>query len=124
MRADDLCLIPGCGKSIHNDCLCQQHCKEWRAEYNREELAARRKAYYEANREEVAARQKAYYEANREELAARRKAYYEANREEVAARRKAYREEVAARQKARERDYAALDELVAQRRRWREKNRV
>ena len=48
------------------------------------EIAAYKKAYYEANREEIAARQKAYREANREEIAAYQKAYREANREKIA----------------------------------------
>ena len=48
------------------------------------EIAAYKKAYYEANREEIAAYQKAYREANQEEIAAYKKAYYEANREKIA----------------------------------------
>ena len=60
---------------------------------NREKLAARQRAYYEANREKLAARKRAYREANREKLAARERAYREANREKVAARKRAYYEE-------------------------------
>ena len=48
---------------------------------DKQKVAARQKAYYEANREKVAAQKKAYREANREKVAAQQKAYREANRE-------------------------------------------
>ena len=38
-----------------------------------QEIAAKKRAYYEANREEIAAYQRAYREANREEIAAKKR---------------------------------------------------
>ena len=50
---------------------------------NKEKIAAKNKAYYEANKEKIAARKKNNYESNKEKIAAKRKLYYESNKEKV-----------------------------------------
>ena len=47
----------------------------------KQRVAARQKAWYEANKDKVAARQKAYWEANKDKVAAQQKAYREANKD-------------------------------------------
>ena len=56
------------------------------------ELAADKRAYYQAHRVEAAADQRAYYQAHRVEIAADKRAYREAHRVELAAYQRAYRE--------------------------------
>ena len=71
---------------------------------SKEEIAARKKVYYEANKESILALQRAYKEANKEKIAATSKARYQAKREVLLAYKKAYveanKEKVAATQKA------------------------
>lgn len=87
-----------------SDCwLCARAYNKAYREANREEILARKKAYYETNRELLKslapdcetrlaklAYDKAYREANREEIRAQQKAYREANREKKLAYAKAY----------------------------------
>jgi hypothetical protein len=47
---------------------------------NKEELAARKRRYYEEHKEEVAAWQRRYREEHKEELAARKRRYREEHR--------------------------------------------
>jgi hypothetical protein len=56
------------------------------------EVAACKRAYYEAHKDEVAAYQRAYREAHKDEVAACKRAYREAHKDEVAASQRAYRE--------------------------------
>ena len=71
---------------------------------SKEEIAARKKVYYEANKESILALQRAYKEANKEKIAATSKARYQAKREVLLAYKKAYveanKEKVAAYKKA------------------------
>ena len=60
-------------------------------EPDKQRVAARKKAWYEANKDKVAAQQKAWYEANKDKVAAKQKAYREANREKYNAYMREYK---------------------------------
>lgn len=72
--------------------------KGGRSEYNKkyaathkEEIAQRKKAYYDMHKEEYAQHSKDYAATHKEEIAQQKKAYYNAHREEILQRRAAYR---------------------------------
>ena len=73
-----------CFNCRYDDCICDDMTLDDYADARdrdydlthttkQKEIAAKKKAYYEANRDEIAAYQKAYYEANRDEIAAKQK---------------------------------------------------
>ena len=76
----------------------------------KEEIAARKKEYYEKNKERIAAYQKAYNEKNKKKVATRKKDYHEKHKERIAAQKKAYQE------KHKERDAKYIKE-------WSQKNK-
>ena len=90
-------------------------------EANKEKIAAKGKAHYQANKD----KSKAYREANKEKIAAKGKAYREANKEKIAARQKAYYESNKEKINTRARAYSAAnrDKTNAPKKAWREANR-
>jgi 5-methylcytosine-specific restriction endonuclease McrA len=78
-------------------------------EANAEELAAKRRLYYQQNRAWIRRHHKAYHRANKEQANRQKKAYREANKQRINRNRKEYR--------------AANKEIIAERdRRFREAN--
>jgi hypothetical protein len=78
-------------------------------EANAEELAAKRRLYYQQNRARIRRHHKAYHRANKEQANRQKKAYREANKERINRNKKEYR--------------AANKEIIAERdRRFREAN--
>ena len=53
---------------------------KWCRRCRSDEIAAKKRAYYERNREEIVAKKRAYRERNRDEIAAKQRAYRERNR--------------------------------------------
>lgn len=62
---------------------------EWREE-NKEDIAQKKKIYYQDNKEYFSQKNKEYYEDNKEEIAEKNKIYRENNKEEIIKRKKKY----------------------------------
>lgn len=87
------CSICGADTEWDEACGSDPVCVDcWDARADKDnELAAYKRAYYQAHKEELAAKQRAYYQAHKEKVRAKQRAYCQAHKEELAAYKRAYR---------------------------------
>src|SRR4030042_865902 len=87
---------------------------------HKDEVSAKKRAYYEAHKDEVSAKKRAWREAHKDEVSAKKRAYYEAHKDEVSAKKRAYYEAHKDEVSAKKRAYyeAHKDEVSAKQRAW------